>query len=380
MNNTNNSINTNNKIINIKNDKNNLIKFISENLEIYLNYKDINNSSLLTYKKSILKFLDFIRSTKINSIDNILLNFKNNLKDNYNFNSSNLFLTCIKNFFKYFKDNDLVNKINLNIKNFKVDTKHKKKCLDDTEIKKINQNLDNEILRNKIIYKIMLTTGARQIELYRANVKDLNNNLLYIQGKFKVDKNDFLILSNDILIDIKNYLKIRNNIKKDEPLFISNSNNSKGSRLSLKSIRNIIKNIYKKNDILDPKKTTHSLRHTAITKLLFLGKKIENVMNFARHQSINTTLIYNHSINKIKDNFENCLNEIFFKNDSSTNTGNVKNDLDDTENNLVDSSTNFLNNIKDYIKNLLKNDSSTNNLFDNLDYIENSFKAKKGGF
>jgi integrase/recombinase XerD len=47
--------------------------------------------------------------------------------------------------------------------------------------------------------------------------------------------------------------------------------------------------------------TAHCLRHTAVTLALQAGATIQEVQAFARHANINTTLIYAHNIDRIRD-------------------------------------------------------------------------------
>ena len=47
--------------------------------------------------------------------------------------------------------------------------------------------------------------------------------------------------------------------------------------------------------------TAHSLRHTAVTLSILAGKDITEVKQFARHANIQTTLIYNHALEKEKN-------------------------------------------------------------------------------
>ena len=58
--------------------------------------------------------------------------------------------------------------------------------------------------------------------------------------------------------------------------------------------------------------TAHSLRHTAITLALMAGQNLADVQAFARHTSINTTMIYNHAVNRMKSLCESVIaNQIF---------------------------------------------------------------------
>ena len=46
-------------------------------------------------------------------------------------------------------------------------------------------------------------------------------------------------------------------------------------------------------------KTTHSLRHTAITQVIMKSGSIQKAQSVARHKSVDTTMIYFHEIDRI---------------------------------------------------------------------------------
>ena len=56
------------------------------------------------------------------------------------------------------------------------------------------------------------------------------------------------------------------------------------------------------------RKSTHSLRHTAITKAVSSGQPLERVMTMAGHANPATTMIYYHEENRMKDPVEAHIN------------------------------------------------------------------------
>ena len=102
----------------------------------------------------------------------------------------------------------------------------------------------------------------------------------------------------DAELALRDWLSIRGS---DEgALFVSLSNRSNGERLCLRAIRGIVKKYYKLAGIVG-NKTTHSLRHTAITKAISAGVPIQKVKGLARHSSIETTMIYFHELDRLED-------------------------------------------------------------------------------
>ena len=58
--------------------------------------------------------------------------------------------------------------------------------------------------------------------------------------------------------------------------------------------------------------TAHSLRHTAITLALLAGREITEVQQFARHASLNTTMIYNHALDQAKNGCSDAITNAIF--------------------------------------------------------------------
>ena len=71
-----------------------------------------------------------------------------------------------------------------------------------------------------------------------------------------------------------------------------------------------MKNNLRGIDIDDARLTAYSLRHTAITLSLIGGATAQEARVMARHADINTTLIYAHNINRIKQAPEKKIDEL----------------------------------------------------------------------
>ena len=68
-----------------------------------------------------------------------------------------------------------------------------------------------------------------------------------------------------------------------EPLFTSRSNNSKGKKLTTRSISYIVKQGLKSIGLHDNCYTAHSLRHTTAVSILRAGGSLEKVQFTLRH-------------------------------------------------------------------------------------------------
>lgn len=92
-------------------------------------------------------------------------------------------------------------------------------------------------MRDYAIIVLMITGGLRTVEVARANIGDIRNigesTVLFIQGKGKIEKNDYVKLPDAVEKAIRTYLSSRKDDKSDtSPLFVSGSNNNNGKRLT----------------------------------------------------------------------------------------------------------------------------------------------------
>lgn len=162
---------------------------------------------------------------------------------------------------------------------------------------------------------LLIYTGLRTIEVARAQVGDIRNKgntiVLYVQGKGHTEKDSFVVLPETVQHAINDYLKARPETLTDEsPLFACTGNRATNKPLHVKSISRIVKGIFKENGLISERLTAHSTRHTACTLALLSGASLQDVQQMARHQNINTTLIYSHNINRLANNAESKIADL----------------------------------------------------------------------
>lgn len=66
----------------------------------------------------------------------------------------------------------------------------------------------------------------------------------------------------NLLENVRTYLKARGNVEEGQPLFTSTSNNSRGKRISTRTISGIVKTALKNAGYDSARLTAHSLRHS----------------------------------------------------------------------------------------------------------------------
>lgn len=297
-------------------------KIESENLiSRYIAFVDVAKKSAETYAKAIKQLIIYLRLRSIEEPQREdIISFREELKaTNHKASTIQTYIVSIRLFFKWTAQEGIYPNIADNIKCPKVSREHKKDYLTANQIKEILKGIDRETLQGKRDYaliSLLVTCGLRTIEVVRANKEDLQalgeNTVLYIQGKGREDKAEYVKVPQPTEKAIREYLKARGKIEDNEPLFASLSNNSKGERMTTRAIRGIVKESFLKAGYDSNRLTTHSLRHTAVTLSLLAGKDITEVQEFARHRNIATTMIYNHALDKAKNSCSNAVSDAIF--------------------------------------------------------------------
>lgn len=289
--------------------------------DLFISYLDASPTTVETYTKSLRQFFNFLNCYRIKHPGREdILAFRDKLKEKGTKPTTiQNYINAIKIFFKWTSQEGLYPDIADHIKGAKIDKDHKKDYLTSRQVKEILNSIDTSTekgARDYSILLLMVTGGLRDIEISRANVKDIrnlgDNTVLYVQGKGKEEKNDYVKLPDNVEKSIRLYLQKRT---KDEnsPLFCSTSNNNRGERLTTRSISGIVKSRLRNVGYDSSRLTAHSLRHTAITLSLLAGRSLDEVQQFARHSNISTTMIYNHALDKSKNGCSDAISKSIFE-------------------------------------------------------------------
>lgn len=292
-----------------------------EVFERYISYLDASPKTVETYTKALRQFFKYlsvhgIRQPKREDV----IAFRDDLKaSGLKPTTVQNYITATRIFFKWTEQEGLYPNIAEHIKGAKLDKNHKKDYLTSRQAKEVLSNVDKETeegLRNYAILSLMVTGGLRTIEVSRADVEDLRtlgeNTVLFVQGKGREEKTEYIKISAPVEKAIRQYLKARQNVEEGQPLFTSTSNNSKGNRITTRTVSGIVKTALKNAGYDSARLTAHSLRHTAITLALLAGREITEVQQFARHANLNTTMIYNHALDQSKNGCSDAITNAIF--------------------------------------------------------------------
>lgn len=287
----------------------------------FINYVDVAPETITTYKRALKQFVLFLQLNGITApTREDVLNFRDQLKLTKQPATVQLYIVAVKQFFKWADFKGLYKNVADHIKGAKITRLHKRDSLTTKQVKHIVGNMDTETSNQKrdyAIFSLMVTAGLRTVEVSRANLEDLRTlgdyTVLYVQGKGRDDRSEYVKVTAEVEHAIREYLAVTDHKEPTDALFTSTSNNSKGKRLSTRTLRGIVKNQLVKNGYDSNRLTAHSLRHTTATVNMLNGGTLEETQQLLRHKNITTTMIYNHSLKRINNNSEERVTDVLFR-------------------------------------------------------------------
>lgn len=286
----------------------------------FICYVDASEKTIATYTRAIRQFSKYMALHGISQpTREDILSYREWLKEEHKPTTVQNYITAVRLFFQWTEQEGLYPNVADHVKGAKLDRNHKKDYLTSRQVKRVLAMAKEETvqgLRDYAILALMFTGGLRTIEVSRANIEDIrtvgDTTALYIQGKGHEEKTDYVKLMPAVEDALRDYLIARGNAKPEEPLFTSTSNNSKGKRISTRTVSGIVKQALINAGYDSPKLTAHSTRHTAVTLALMGGQKLEDVKQFARHKNLSTTLIYAHNLDRAKNQCEATIAKSIF--------------------------------------------------------------------
>lgn len=286
----------------------------------FISYLDSAPRTVETYSRALKQFFGYLQGVGVSEPQRgDVLAYKETLQAReYKPTTIQNYITAVKVFFSWTEQEGFYPNIANHIKGAKIDREFKKDYLTKSQVKEVLSAISRDSLqglRDYAIIRLMFTSALRDIEVSRANVEDIkacgDKTVLYIQGKGREEKNEPVIIGAETEKAIRDYLAARKDYKESDPLFTSLSNNSSGARLTTRSISGTVKAALKRAGFNSSRLTAHSLRHTAITTAIIAGKRLDEVQQFARHTSINTTMIYNHALERANNSCSRTLDDLF---------------------------------------------------------------------
>jgi integrase/recombinase XerD len=275
-------------------------------VEAFISSQDIKVSSKALYRRTLKQFFIWVERKGFN-LSQIarpqLLQYKDELLGS---GMSSLtvssYINSVRVFYEWTEANKFYPNIAKGIKSPKRRRLFKKQPLLPAQATALLSYYQDRALRDYAVVNLCLRTGLRTIEVIRANVEDItykgSQRVLLVQGKGSDEKDNFVLLTDKAYQPIADYLATRGKVTGLDPLFTSTSNNSKGQRLTTKSISYIAKEGLKAIGLNSKEFTAHSLRHTTAVNILRAGGSLETAQLTLRHSNPATTQIYTETLNE----------------------------------------------------------------------------------
>jgi len=255
-----------------------------DNLHFFINWMTRNADIISPMRSDIIRYKQYLIDTGRSPMT----------VDNY--------LVSVRQFYKYLEEIGVYDNIAVGVHSPKKYYGYRKKHLQPDQVRMLLGAVNRSMiigLRDYAIINLMVRTGMRCIEVARADVKDLKKEkgqwVIYLQSKGHWEKDRALGLTNKVVGPIAEYIDA-NNLQENSPLFLNHANISNGTRITTLTISKLVKRYLRAIDIDSKKISAHSLRHTAAITAIREGASILDVQSMLGHRSIETTMIYQRSI------------------------------------------------------------------------------------
>jgi integrase/recombinase XerD len=270
----------------------------------FVSSQDVKQSSRNLYNRTLSQFFKWINETgrTLATLERTdILEYKDHLQESsLSALTIGSYIVSVRKFYEWAEAEKLYPNIAKSIKTPRRVQAFKKQHLTDTKSGELLLHFQNISLRDYAIVNLMLRTGLRTIEVVRANIQDItfkgDRRVLLVWGKGHIERDDFVVLTDKAYEPIKEYLNTRKGAKSGEPLFVSNSHQNYGERLTTRTISQICKDGLKAIGMDGKEFTAHSLRHTTAVTILKHGGSITDVQEVLRHSSPVTSEIYVESV------------------------------------------------------------------------------------
>ncbi|MBP3733113.1 MAG: tyrosine-type recombinase/integrase [Bacilli bacterium] len=295
--------------------------FFKNEIESFIQDLDRSPITKQSYRTILIKFSEYLKGRYLETPKSRnIIEYKEYLSKTLAPVSIQKAIVVLRGFFHYLARNEIYPDISVGINSMKTTRVMRRDVLNVNDVSLLiniakAKSYDSlEAYRNYAILSLIATTGLRTIEVERAEIDDLSfindTHILYVRGKGRDDKSEYVKLSDEVYDIIETYLAHR----RDDysPLFITHGNNSYGNPIRTRSIREIIKNFLFEAGLEDRNMTAHSLRHFVCSEILRSGGSLEEAQQVLRHRDISTTQIYNHSLKREENDSELIISSKLF--------------------------------------------------------------------
>lgn len=281
-----------------------------EFLDNLISEKNVSNSTISSYETDFKVLKSFLVKNNIRPLlDNIttpiLRRYISFLKvdKGYKTNTIRRKIHSLSSFYKYLLEQGYIEKnpmlpIHAPKEEQKLPiylTEHDIKLL--LQAPKKYARFESHILRDTVLLKMLIFTGARRSEVLAMNWEDIDfgKQIITIR-KGKGKKERIVPLHENLSCDLWEYLQSRLPLT-NQAIFISDL----GNRMSVSNFQTLFRRYLKKSGLEDKGYTIHKCRHSFASLLHQNGVDILTIQSLLGHEDLNSTKIYTHTnVNHLK--------------------------------------------------------------------------------
>ena len=271
----------------ILNDINEYLVFVSQ-------VKNLSENTTKSYERDLKKLYLFLEKLNVTNYSDIKEEICSAwIGDLYSQNnkpkSIQRHLSSAKGFFRFLKKNNLIGSSPFELVTAPKSSNALPDVLSPEDVEQLlNFKPSNTIeIRDMAIVELMYSSGLRVSETVNINISDFEENMSFLRVIGKGSKTRLVPMGRFAINAINNWLNEREKISNNtDALFL----NSKGSRLSVRSIQLRLKKMAIKQGL--PPVHPHMLRHSFATHMLESSGDLRTIQELLGHSSLSTTQIY----------------------------------------------------------------------------------------
>ncbi len=271
----------------ILNDINEYLVFVSQ-------VKNLSENTTKSYKRDLKKLYLFLEKLNVTNYSDIKEEICSAwIGDLYSQNnkpkSIQRHLSSAKGFFRFLKKNNLISSSPFELVTAPKSSNTLPDVLSPEDVEQLlNFKPSNTIeIRDMAIVELMYSSGLRVSETVNINISDFEENMSFLRVLGKGSKTRLVPMGRFAINAINNWISEREKISNNtDALFL----NSKGSRLSVRSIQMRLKKMAIKQGL--PPVHPHMLRHSFATHMLESSGDLRTIQELLGHSSLSTTQIY----------------------------------------------------------------------------------------
>ena len=271
----------------ILNDINEYLVFVSQ-------VKNLSENTTKSYERDLKKLYLFLEKLNVTNYSEIKEEICSAwIGDLYSQNnkpkSIQRHLSSAKGFFRFLKKNNLIGSSPFELVTAPKSSNTLPDVLSPEDVEQLlNFKPSNTIeIRDMAIVELMYSSGLRVSETVNINISDFEENMSFLRVIGKGSKTRLVPMGRFAINAINNWISEREKISNNtDALFL----NSKGSRLSVRSIQLRLKKMAIKQGL--PPVHPHMLRHSFATHMLESSGDLRTIQELLGHSSLSTTQIY----------------------------------------------------------------------------------------